>query len=374
MKSITKFKCVLLAAFGLLGGAIDANAEITLAVIAPKAGEYVQAGTELFNGAKLAVQEINDNGGLNGERLDMLTIDDRCDDRLAVSTAEMLTLLKSKKIGLVVGPYCSNRFDEIADIYEKAKIFQIVPTTVAYNAGSLDKKGQILLLGTKAQMSGDFFRFYNRNFAGLKVGFVYNDKPEIGYTDVAKSLYDEFRRYGKSELLKFYALNREQGGVYDLARSLEEDDVHVVFVLGESDETVNFIDAAKEVNAQLIIFTNKALVNEEVLKKLGKAAEGLYVMNLPGLKDSLMFTENLVNLRLLGIEPEGLEVYSYVAVKLWGDLAKQVKGFDYDKLSQAANSEEAREKWSEFLMHSGSIKSAKYIIEMYQNGEFKQVY
>lgn len=374
MKSITKFKCVLLAAFGLWGGAIDANAEITLAVIAPKAGEYVQAGTELFNGAKLAVQEINDNGGLNGERLDMLTIDDRCDDRLAVSTAEMLTLLKSKKIGLVVGPYCSNRFDEIADIYEKAKIFQIVPTTVAYNAGSLDKKGQILLLGTKAQMSGDFFRFYNRNFAGLKVGFVYNDKPEIGYTDVAKSLYDEFRRYGKSELLKFYALNREQGGVYDLARSLEEDDIHIVFVLGESDETVNFIDAAKEVNAQLIVFTNKALVNEDALKKLGKAAEGLYVMNLPGLKDSLMFTENLVNLRLLGIEPEGLEVYSYVAVKLWGDLAKQVKGFDYDKLSQAANSEEAREKWSEFLMHSGSIKSAKYIIEMYQNGEFKQVY
>lgn len=374
MKSITKFKCVLLATFGLWGGAINANAEITLAVIAPKAGEYVQAGTELFNGAKLAVQEINDNGGLNGERLDMLTIDDRCDDRLAVSTAEMLTLLKSKKIGLVVGPYCSNRFDEIADIYEKAKIFQIVPTTVAYNAGSLDKKGQILLLGTKAQMSGDFFRFYNRNFAGLKVGFVYNDKPEIGYADVAKSLYDEFRRYGKSELLKFYALNREQGGVYDLARSLEEDDVHVVFVLGESDETVNFIDAAKEVNAQLIIFTNKGLVNETTLKKLGKAAEGLYVMNLPGLKDSLMFTENLVNLRLLGIEPEGLEVYSYVAVKLWGDLAKQVKGFDYDKLSQAANSEEAREKWSEFLMHSGSIKSAKYIIEMYQNGEFKQVY
>ena len=358
----------------LVFAAAPVKADITLAVIAPKAGEYAQAGTELFNGARLAIQEINDNGGLNGERLDMLTIDDRCDDRLAVSTAEMLTLLKSKKIGLVVGPYCSNRFDEIADIYDKAKIFQIVPTTVAYNAANLDKKGQILLLGTKAQMSGDFFKFYNRNFAGLKVGFVYNDKPENGYAEVAKTLYDEFRRYGKSELLKFYALNREQGGVYDLARSLEEDGVHIAVVLGENDETVNFIDAAKEVNSHLIVFTNKSLISPNALKKLGKSAQGLYVMDLPGLKDSLMFTENLVNLRLLGIEPEGLEVYSYVAVKLWGDLAKQVNGFDYDKLSQAANSVEAQEKWSEFLMHSGSIKSAKYIIEMYQKGEFKQVY
>ncbi len=353
---------------------LPAYADVTLAVIAPKAGEYAQAGAELFNGARLALQEINDNGGLNGERLDMLTIDDRCDDRLAVSTAEMLTLLKSKKIGLVVGPYCSNRFDEIADIYDKAKIFQIVPTTVAYNAANLDKKGQILLLGTKAQMSGDFFKFYNRNFAGLKVGFVYNDKPEKGYADVAKSLYDEFRRYGKSELLKFYFLNREQGGVYDLARSLKDDDIQIVVVLGEEDETVNFIDAAKEVNSHLIVFTNKSLLNPNALEKMGKAAEGIYVMALPGLKDSLMFTENLVNLRLLGIEPQGLEVYSYVAVKLWGDLAKQVKGFDYDKLAKAANSVQAQEKWSEFLMHSGRTKSAKYIIEMYQKGEFKQVY
>lgn len=374
MKSITKLGCAFLVGLALLVVGEPAKADITLAVIAPKAGEYAQAGTELFNGARLALQEINDNGGLNGERLDMLTIDDRCDDRLAVSTAEMLTLLKSKKVVLVVGPYCSNRFDEIADIYDKAKIFQIVPTTVAYNEANFDKKGQILLLGTKAQMSGDFFKFYNRNFAGLKVGFVYNDKPENGYAEVAKTLYDEFRRYGKSELLKFYVLNREQGGVYDLARSLDDDGIQIAVVLGENDETVNFIDAAKEVNSHLIVFTNKSLISPNALKKLGKDAQGLYVMDLPGLKDSLMFTENLVNLRLLGIEPEGLEVYSYVAVKLWGDLAKQVKGFDYDKLSQAANSVEAQEKWSEFLMHSGSIKSSKYIIEMYQKGEFKQVY
>ena len=353
---------------------LPAYADVTLAVIAPKAGEYAQAGAELFNGARLALQEINDNGGLNGERLDMLTIDDRCDDRLAVSTAEMLTLLKSKKIGLVVGPYCSNRFDEIADIYDKAKIFQIVPTTVAYNAANSDKKGQILLLGTKAQMSGDFFKFYNRNFAGLKVGFVYNDKPEKGYADVAKSLYDEFRRYGKSELLKFYFLNREQGGVYDLARSLKDDDIQIVVVLGEEDETVNFIDAAKEVNSHLIVFTNKSLLNPNALEKMGKAAEGIYVMALPGLKDSLMFTENLVNLRLLGIEPRGLEAYSYVAVKLWGDLVREVNGFSYEALAKAANSDSLKQKWSEFLLHSGSIGASKYIIEEYAGGGFKQVY
>lgn len=100
----------------------------------------------------------------------------------------------------------------------------------------------------------------------------------------------------------------------------------MAFVLGENDETVNFIRAAKDVQRSIILFTSKNMVSPDSLKRLGKDAEGLYVMTLPGLKDSLMFTENLVNLRLLGIEPEGLEVYSYVAVKLWGDLVRQVNG------------------------------------------------
>lgn len=361
-------------AMGMLTFPLAAYAEVTLAVIAPKAGEHVKAGTELFNGAKIAVKEINDNGGLNGEKLDILTIDDRCDDRLAISTAEMLTLLSSKKIGLVVGPYCSNRFNEVADIYEKAKIFQIVPTTVTYNAGSVEKKGRILLLGTKSQISKDFFQFYNNNFAGIKVGFVYDDKPEDSYAEVAKSLFEEFRRYGKGDLLKFYEFDNGNTRLEKLARKMMKDDIGIVFILGGEDETTGLIAEIKDKNKSEIIFTGKNNLSPESLRRLGKKADGIYVMDLPKLKDSLAFTESLVNLRLQGIEPEGMETYSYVAVKLWGDLVRNINSFAYEKLATAANTGEMKEKWSEFLMHSGSVKSSKYVIELYQKGGFKQVY
>ena len=350
-----------------------ASAEITLAVIAPKAGAHSSIGKELFSGAKLAVDEINNNGGLSGEKLDLLTIDDRCDDRLAVSTAEMLALLKSKKIGLVVGPYCSNRFNEIADIYEKAQIFQIVPTTIDYSAGSTEKKGQIVLLGTQAQISGDFFQFYNNNFAGLKVGFVYDDMPDSRNAEVAKTMFEEFRKYGKADLLKFYTINNTSGK-QDIIDAMQKDNINIIFVIGKADDTIDVIEAAKSTNENIIIFTTKRVLDEKAVKELGSKSNGVYVMSLPSLKDSLMFTETLVNLRLAGIEPEGMEVYSYMAVKLWGDLVDKVGGFSYKKLSDAANSEELKEKWSEFLMHSGSIKSSKYTIEQIQNQEFKQVY
>ncbi len=359
---------------GLLISPLPCFADVTIAVIAPKAGEYAKAGEELFNGAKLAIQEINDNGGLNGEKLDILTIDDRCDDRLAVSTAEMLTLLSSKNIGLVVGPYCSNRFEEVASKYEEGQIFQIVPTTVSYNTANMEKRGQILLLGTKSQISKDFFQYYNQNFAGLKVGFIYNDKPEDGYTEVAKTLFDEFRRYGKSDLLKFYILNDAQIKKTDLADAVIKDNINIVLVLGEDRESAEFIEAIQQKDKNRIIFTDKKQNVTQMLKGLGEKANGMYFMDIPRLKDSLAFTENLVNLRLLGIEPEGMETYSYVAVKLWGDLVREVKDFSYAKLSAVSNTGEMKEKWSEFLMHSGSVKSSKYVIEIYQNGDFKQVY
>ncbi len=328
---------------GLFCFPVYCAADVTIAVIAPRAGEHAKAGTELFNGAKLAVQEINDNGGLNGEKLDILTIDDRCDDRLAVSTAEMLSLLSSKKIGLVVGPYCSNRFNEVAGKYEKAKIFQIVPTTVNYNAG-------------------------------LNVGFVYDDNAEDGYAEVAKTLFEEFRRYGKSDLLKFYILGNSAAKSDELAETVAKDNINIVFVLGKDKETAKFIENIKNVNKNQIVFTGKKMLSLQFLQSLGKKANGIYLLDMPRLKDSLAFTETLVNLRLLGIEPEGMETYSYVAVKLWGELVKGVKSFAYDNLAGAANADEVKEKWSEFLMHSGSAKASKYVIELYQNGEFKQVY
>ena len=370
MKKITNF--ILYLAFNFIIHLPLAKAEVTIAVIAPKAGQHKQAGNELFSGAQLAIKEINDNGGLNGKKIDLLTIDDRCDDRLAVSTAQMITLLNSKNIGLVVGPYCSNRFSEITNIYEKAKIFQIIPTTIDYNTNKTTQKGQILFLGAKNQISKDFFKFYNSNFAGLKVGFIYNDDPNNGYSATAKSLFEEFQRYGKSELLKFYTLNNNN--LYDIASSLKKDNIDISFVLGNNNQTILAINNILNISPDMIIFTHKNNLNENIKQDFSQIPTNLYTFDLPSLKDSLSFTENLVNLRLSGYEPKGLEAYSYVAIKLWSDLVKISNSFNYDKLTQNANNETIKENWEDFLMHSGSIKSSQYIIEQYKDGEFIQVY
>lgn len=348
-------------------------ADITIAVIAPKAGENAKAGNELFKGAKLAAEEINSNGGLLKNKIDLLTIDDRCDDRLAISTAEMLTLLSSKKVVLVVGPYCISHYEETAEIYKNAEIFQIIPTIEAFHTKDIERKDQMILLNTKTQMSTDFFNYYNNNFAGLKVGFIYNNNADLGYEEAASELHTAFRRYGKANLLKFYPYNPKHDA-NDLAKQLKKDDINVILVVGRIHEVTDIIYAAKKKNKNIFVFSNKKNFPAELISDLDDRTTGLYAMELADIKDSLLFTESLVDLRLLGSEPEGLEAYSYAAIKQWSNLIKQIKTFNYKQLLQKVRTTETQVEWQEFLMHSGKLNSAKYTIETYKEGDFKQVY
>ena len=363
----------LVFSLNLIFAGIVSAAETTIAVIAPKAGENADIGHEFFQGARLAVEEINSNGGLLKQKIDLLTIDDRCDDRLAISTAEMLTLLNSKKVVLVVGPYCANRYIETTKIYQDAKIFQIIPTTEAFHSNDTEKKDQITLLSTKTQMSTDFFEFYNNNFAGLNVSFVYDDNPQTGYEETAQELHKAFKHYGKANLLKLYPYNHKQDKT-DLAKTLKHENINVILVVGQAKHVTQIIYAAKKKNKNLIVFSNKKNFSKDLIDDLGKRANGLYAMELTDIKDSLLFTETLVNLRLNGSDPEGLEAYCYAAIKMWSELVKQTHTFDYTILTKKVSKPPLQEKWQEFLMHSGKINSAKYTIEMYKEGDFKQVY
>ena len=71
----------------------NARSALNIGVIAPLAGEYQKVGEELVSGVRTAVDEINSQGGLKGEKINLIMVDDQCDDRIAVSTAQMSLFL-----------------------------------------------------------------------------------------------------------------------------------------------------------------------------------------------------------------------------------------------------------------------------------------
>lgn len=348
----------------------SAFARINIALIAPKGGEFLKQGEQLIKGAKQAVDEINSSGGLLGKKVKLIEIDDQCNDSIAVSTAQMITILKENKIDLVIGPYCANSFAEIADIYAKAKIFQIIPTTVNYSQAKVIKKGLVKMLGYNSQQSKAFFEFYNHEFAGKKVALIYNKDYAESKEDV-DAITKEFSTHGKSVVLKTYDYSSTKKDYENLAENIVNDGNELAFVAGYEKNIRKMSKALKEENEDFIIFTNKYSAGEKYFSYLGDLAKDTYFLELQGASDDPEFAETLVKLRLRGFDLDGLALYGYSAVNLWKTLVKNTGSFSYNKLSSAINNKSIKTEFGYKMFNNGTPKNnEKYVVYQYKDGNF----
>lgn len=365
-------KCLTFAL--LLFYALPTYAKVTVALIVPMADDYQQQGEEIRKGVERAIEEINRDGGILKKKISLLKIDDQCNDSIAVSTAQMLSILKENKVSLVIGPYCANSFDQIADIYASAHIFQIIPTTVNYAQAKTIKKGLVKMLGYTNQEAVDFFAFYNTHFAGDRVAIVHNLKNGESVSEAA-AIADEFTKHGKSILAQSYNYQQTNKDYNELAQQIFANEAKVAFLLGSSANIRKMAYALRREKEDFVIFTNKYKAGSKYFDALGDYADGTYFMELKGTVDDPEFAETLVKLRLSGFEAEGLALYGYSAVKLWQNLVQKAKSFDYNRLSAAINNKTIRTEFGYKMFHNGAPKTNEsYAVYHYENGGFNKVY
>ena len=335
-----------------------ASADVNVAVIAPKAGEYKSFGDEIISGVRIAVEDINARGGLNGEKINLITVDDQCDDRLAVSTAQMMAVNTSPKdkMSLVIGPYCDNAFDEVAAIYAK------------------NHKGLVKMVGYKDRQGKDFYNYYKNNFADKRVALVY-DSNNREIVEIAAAIQGEFRKEGDADKLRAFSFETYNQNYGRLADAIFKNNIDLAYILGKSRSIAKLSKELKSEKKDFVIFTNKYQAQDDFNRIMGDLAEGSYFIALPSLKDNPNFAETLVKLRLLGVEPEGLSVYGYSAVKLWEELVEKADSFSYNKLASVLNSQSVDTGWGETMFNNGNPQnSINYGIYQLQSGEYTQVY
>ena len=114
----------LAAAFLTLIAALSAHAEIKIGVATPLTGPYAWNGEQTRAGADLAVQDLNQRGGVLGEPLAAVVVDDYCDPNQAVAAANKLV---ADGVPFVVGHQCLGAAIPASSIYEDAGIILISP-------------------------------------------------------------------------------------------------------------------------------------------------------------------------------------------------------------------------------------------------------
>lgn len=358
----------------LLGSAVNAEA-VNIAVVAPKEGPMAKSGHELIDGAQIAVDILNDKGGVAGEKINLIAVDDRCEDSLAVSAAQMMALNSSgdDKIDFVIGPYCKNSFSEISDIYTKAKILRVAPLPLNALQYEYESAGLFKICGLMSEEAKVFFDFYNRNFADKNVAVVYDSwLPET--TETAFEVQQQFRANNSGNRIMLFDFAGYGKNYAQMAKEILLNS-QAAYVLGDAKRTAKLVQKLQEQKEDTLIFVDEYLATGYFFRELGNFSEGVYVLAMESLKDSPDFTEELVELRLKGKEPRGLGVYGYAAVNLWKQMVENSGSFDFDKLIKVGREKVFELPWGKVSFNNGKPSlSSGHAIYQIRNGEYAQVY
>jgi branched-chain amino acid transport system substrate-binding protein len=110
------------------------NNGLKIAVSVP-IGSNLNVAQEILRGVATAQDEINQNGGINGQKLQVQIVNDQNDPEIARKVAR--ELVKDRQVLGVVGHNASNASLAAAPIYQQEGLVMITPTSFANNLSGL---------------------------------------------------------------------------------------------------------------------------------------------------------------------------------------------------------------------------------------------
>ncbi len=110
----------------------DTNNEVVkIGLITAETGDIAQYGMAVENAVKLAADQINEAGGIDGKEIKLVIYDNKGDAQESVTLFRRL--VNNDKIDALVGPVISGTTLAVAPLAEESKIPMITPTATALN-------------------------------------------------------------------------------------------------------------------------------------------------------------------------------------------------------------------------------------------------
>lgn len=205
MKNFKKIFAVLMAlalvvtCFAACGGNEDKGndaKEIVIGVSGPLTGSAAQYGNAVVNAAKLAVEEINAAGGINGVNLKLVSADDEADPGDKAVSA--YNSLKDQGMQIFLGTVTSGSALAVIDKSAQDNIFQLTPSASADDVIKHDNCFQICFCDSN-QGTGSA-QYIAENKVASKVAVIYDSSDAY-----STGIYNTFKAEAAKQNLNIVA-------------------------------------------------------------------------------------------------------------------------------------------------------------------------
>jgi branched-chain amino acid transport system substrate-binding protein len=349
--------------------AAPAAADVRIGVATALTGPMAWEGAANVVGAESAVADLNASGGVLGEHIELIAVDDACLADQALAAAGKLI---EAGVALVIGHYCSAASIPASALYVEAGILMISPfstnprlteqgfPTVFRVVGRDDRQGRI---------AGDLLaeRFADQPVAILHDGTVYGQ----GLAEYTKTRLNEL---GITEVM-FEPITPGKVDYADVIQRLRAAGAGVLYFAGYTQEAGLIIRQTRDSGQALQLVTGDAVAAEDFALIAGPAAEGTlmtYGEGPPATGEAARLAERFAASGYsgsFGYAP----FHAYSIVQAWAQAVGHAGTFDAAAVAKALHSHEFDTALGRigFDDKGDVVGYGTYVWHVWQDGEFR---
>jgi branched-chain amino acid transport system substrate-binding protein len=293
-------------------------------------GKEATFGQSTYNGVKIALDEINKGGGLNGKKLEVIQYDDKGDSKEAGSA--VTRLIDSDHCVAVLGEVASSLSIAGGNVCETKHVPMISPSSTNPRV-TIGKEYVFRVCFIDPFQAAAIAKFTTANL-GLKKAAILYDQTQA----YSKGLRDDFTKSFKKMGGEIVADQPYNGGDSDFSAQLttiKAANAQIIFVPGYYTEGGNIAIQARKLGVTIPLIGGDGWDSSQLTAIGGASIEGCYYSNhsapdQPNMKDFVTKYKAQFN-----ATPDALGGLGYDAMMVLFDSMKRAKSLEGKDLSKA---------------------------------------
>jgi len=318
---------IMLACFLLLAGCEKQNIKIGFA--GGLTGTNSELGVSGMYGAQLAVDDLNQSGGIKGQELELIVKDDKGDKNAALNADQEL---REEGCVAIVGHMTSDMAELSVPYVNKNRVLMISPTIALPSLSGSDDYFFRLIPTTNDQAGRIVQELIKQGVR--KVQLVYSEQNKVFAECINEYLINSLEEESiQAELIGSMkaAGNSDNDNVI---KSIKESDSDALVVIASADIVSEIAQFLYKEDFQRKVFLPAWAMTNDLIKRGGPSVEGFYGVNFVDFdsksEDYMEFRKKYI--KKYGDEPTFASILSYESVLVLTSAMKEAKSYRADDL------------------------------------------
>jgi branched-chain amino acid transport system substrate-binding protein len=322
------------AALLIATAASPARTEVLIGDVSPLTGPLSWIGAHYLAGTELAVADLNAKGGVLGEQVRLVSVDDACDTEQAGAAARKLI---SDGVVFVVGHVCSGAAIAAAPLYEGAAVIMMSASATNPRLTEEGRANVFRVVGRddhQGIIAGDYLA---EHWGEDEIAILHDGQPYGA--GIAAETRKQLNKRGVSEIL-YEQITPGQVDYSDVVSRLATAGAAVLYYGGYVPEAGLLIRQARARDYDVQLVSADGLSSEDFWLIAGAAAEGTLFTSFRDPSDEPGAAAILARARERQLDPNYRVLYSYGAVQAWAGAVEQAGSHDPQAVGAALRTHE----------------------------------